>query len=192
LIDRVEHDFRVDNARIFATGISNGALFAHRLGCDLSSRIAGIAPVAGTLPADIAQTCRPTQPVAVLQIDGTADPIMPYGGGPVKDFGGKGEGGQVTSVENSVRFWSKHNRCSGPGVRETLPVIASLDPTRVVRVRHASCPAAGQVTLMSIIGGGHVWPGGAQAPHPLITGRPSRQLDASETIASFFLSLPSR
>jgi polyhydroxybutyrate depolymerase len=44
LLNRVGRDIRIDNGRIYATGISNGALFAQRLGCDLSQRIAAIAP----------------------------------------------------------------------------------------------------------------------------------------------------
>ena len=190
MIDQVERSYPINDHRIFATGISNGALFAERLGCDLSQRIAAIAPVAGTLPTDIASTCRPARKLAVLQIDGTADPIMPYRGGPVKDFGGKGEGGMVTSVADTSIFWARHNGCGGRGAPEPLPKVAPFDPTRIVRMRYMSCPVAGQVTVMTVIGGGHVWPGSDQMPRPRITGRPSRQIDASEAMADFFLSQP--
>lgn len=192
VLDQVERSYPVDGDRVFATGISNGALFAERLGCDMSQRIRGIAPVAGTLPSEMIPSCRPAHKVAVLQIDGTADPIMPYGGGPVKDFGGKGEGGQVTSVAETASFWAAHNGCGGLGTPESLPRVAPLDPTGIERTGYTGCPSDGPVTVMSVIGGGHVWPGGAQAFHPLITGRPSRQIDASAAIADFFLSLPRR
>jgi polyhydroxybutyrate depolymerase len=82
LLDRIGRDYRIDAGRVYATGISNGALFAQRLGCDLSQRIAAIAPVAGSMPADIADRCRLGRPLAVLEIGGTADPIMPFQGGP--------------------------------------------------------------------------------------------------------------
>lgn len=129
-LDQVERSYPVDRRRIFATGISNGALFAERLGCELSGRIAGIAPVAGSMPAETLATCRPARGVAVLQIDGTADPIMPYGGGAVKDFGGKGEGGIVSSVAQSVTFWAKNNGCGAAGARQPLPPVARMDRTR--------------------------------------------------------------
>lgn len=192
LLDRLEQSYRIDKGRIYATGFSNGALFAERLACDLSSRIVAIAPVAGTLPMDMEARCRPARSVAVLQINGTADPIMPFDGGTVKDFGGRGEGGQVMSVAATAALWARNNKCGERGKPQPLPISASLDPTRVVRMRYATCPAAGPVTLLTVVGGGHVWPGGDQPVRPRITGRPSRQIDASEQIASFFLSLPQR
>jgi polyhydroxybutyrate depolymerase len=144
------------------------------------------------LPADIVSTCRPARKLAVLQIAGTADPIMPYTGGPVKDFGGRGEGGMVTSVAETSNFWARHNGCGARSAPEPLPTVAPLDPTRVVRIRFMNCPASAQVTVMTVMGGGHIWPGSDQMPRSRITGRPSRQMDASEAIASFFLSQPPR
>ncbi len=192
LLDRVERDYAIDKSRIYATGLSNGALFAERLGCDLSSRIAAIAPVAGTLPVDMTARCRPTRPVAVLQIDGVADPIMPYAGGAVKDFGGRGEGGEVMSVAATAAFWARNNTCGERGAPQRLPVTVPNDPTRIVRVRYAGCPATAPVTVLTILGGGHVWPGGDQPVRPRITGQPSQQINASAYIASFFLALPQR
>jgi polyhydroxybutyrate depolymerase len=192
LIDRLEHDAPVDGGRIFATGLSNGALFAERLGCALSSRIAGIAPVAGTLPADIARACRPGHRVAVLQVDGTADPIMPFGGGAVADFGGRGEGGQVLSLAETTAFWAQRNGCGTAGAPLALPPVLPGDRTRVSRTDRAGCPASGPVVAYTVLGGGHAWPGGLQQARPMIIGEISRQIDASQVIAGFFLSLPPR
>ena len=36
--------FSIDRKRVYATGISNGAIFAQRLGCELPGKIAAIAP----------------------------------------------------------------------------------------------------------------------------------------------------
>jgi polyhydroxybutyrate depolymerase len=190
LLDQVERSYPVDSRRVFATGLSNGALFAERLGCDLSHRIAAIAPVAGSMPTDIAAACRPARAVAVMQVDGTADPIMPYGGGAVEDFGGKGEGGRVMSVAETAAFWAARNGCGAKGAPEPLPPVVPSDPTRVVRMHYTHCPAAGQVTVLSVVDGGHVWPGGSQIPRPAVTGQASRQIAASRAIADFFLSLP--
>src|SRR5262245_25377092 len=49
LIDAVSAQRRIDAKRIYATGISNGAMMSHRVGLALSPRIAAIAPVAGGL-----------------------------------------------------------------------------------------------------------------------------------------------
>ncbi|QGY32774.1 alpha/beta hydrolase family esterase [Pantoea cypripedii] len=192
LLDQVQRSYAVNRRRIFATGISNGALFTERLGCDLSSRIAAIASVAGSLPADLVPACRPEKPVAVMQINGMADPIMPYEGGWVEDFGGRGEGGQVTSVAETAAFWGRHNGCTGQSKPVLLPVVVMSDPTRIVRTDYSNCPPVGKVTVLAVRGGGHVWPGNSQSFHPRITGQPSLQINASEVIAHFFLSLPER
>src|SRR5690349_18796236 len=45
ILDRLETEMCVDTARIYSTGFSNGGFLSHRLGCELSDRIAAIAPV---------------------------------------------------------------------------------------------------------------------------------------------------
>ena len=189
LLNQLEVSAPVDTHRIYATGLSNGALFAERLGCDLSTRIAAIAPVAGTLPSDIARTCRPARRVAVLQIGGTADPIMPFDGGKVADFGGRGEGGVVSSVASTSNFWAIRNGCGSP-TSVALRPIKPLDPTRIVRTRFSGCPVASPVEVLTVEGGGHTWPGGPNVAATFLVGHTSRQLDASEAILDFFLALP--
>jgi polyhydroxybutyrate depolymerase len=80
----------VDARRVYATGISNGGMFTELLGCDLAGKLAGIAPVAGPMPAQVAPGCHPARPVPVLVIHGTSDPIVPYAGGHVNGRGGGG------------------------------------------------------------------------------------------------------
>ena len=49
MLDDLATVVNVDAKRVYCTGLSNGAMMAHRLGAELSDRIAAIAPVAGTL-----------------------------------------------------------------------------------------------------------------------------------------------
>ena len=49
VLDDVETTFTVDTKRIYATGMSNGAMMCYRLAAELSDRIAAIAPVSGTM-----------------------------------------------------------------------------------------------------------------------------------------------
>ena len=90
LIDHLADQDGIDTRRVFATGLSSGGFMTQRLGCQLADRIAGIAPVAATLIGTIAQTCTPSRPMPVLEIQGTADPLVPYAGGHVR---GRGPGG---------------------------------------------------------------------------------------------------
>jgi polyhydroxybutyrate depolymerase len=190
LINRMQEQYPIAKNRIFATGFSNGALFVERLGCELAGRIAGIAAVAGTLPDAAGAGCQPRGSLLVMQIDGTADPIMPFQGGPVADFGGKGEGGQVRPVGETVGFWARHNGCETPGVQQPLAPHAVIDQTRVIQTSFSGCARGGGVLLLTVVGGGHAWPGGGQYAPRLLIGAASRQINASEKIADFLLSRP--
>ena len=192
MLDAVERDYRVDRGRIYATGISNGAIMSNRLACDLSDRIAGIAPVAGTLATDYASACHPANPVAVLQISGDSDPIMPYAGGAVADFGGRGEGGLVQSAPQSSAFWARLDGCGRAAATVEFPTVRPGDSTRIAVLRYRDCPAGARVELWTVKGGGHTWPGGAQYLPAVFIGRASQQVNASAAIADFFLSLPPR
>ncbi len=187
LIDQLAAQDGVDPTRVFATGLSSGGFMTQRLGCQLAPRIAGIAPVAATLIGTIAQTCAPTVPMPVLEIQGTADPLVPYGGGHVR---GRGPGGNPTlSAPATVAHWAQVNGCTTPPETAALPVVVR-DGTRA-RTDTYRCPG-GPVVLYSVIGGGHTWPGGEQYLPVGVVGRTSRQFDASETMWSFFASLPPR
>ncbi|MBD8873049.1 PHB depolymerase family esterase [Rhodanobacter sp. DHB23] len=190
LLDAMERDFAVDRSRIYAAGISNGAIFVERLACDMSGRIAGIATVAGTLARDYQPQCQPQYPVSVVQFDGTADPIVPYAGGEVTSFGGHGEGGQVLAVDATAAFWARMDGCAAADAPVPLPPQAPLDPTRVFRSQWGPCRGGRAVVLYSIQEGGHTWPGGPQYLPKFIVGRASRQIDASETMVRFFLDHP--
>jgi polyhydroxybutyrate depolymerase len=65
----------VDARRIYAAGMSNGAIMSYRLACELADVIAAIGPVAATQNLD---ACTPARPVPVLHIHGDADKHAPY------------------------------------------------------------------------------------------------------------------
>ena len=52
---------------------------AMKVGCAMADRIAAIAPVGAARPKTM--VCLPTRPVSVVMINGTSDPVVPYGGG---------------------------------------------------------------------------------------------------------------
>ena len=80
LIEELARQYVVDRKRIYVTGHSNGGYMSHRMACDHADLIAGIASLAGMTFLD-PNTPRPSQPVNVLQIHGTADEVVPYAGG---------------------------------------------------------------------------------------------------------------
>jgi polyhydroxybutyrate depolymerase len=157
IIDAVSTEVCIDPKRVFATGLSNGAMLSHRLACQLSERIAAIAAVSGgmgnrdldTFPSPTTLfPCNPTRPVPVLHIHGTQDACYPFDGGwgPLSLLTFEG-------VPVTVQNWVARNGCEAGS------------PTQVFSHGAASCvlyPCAktGEVELCTIDGGGHYWPGG--------------------------------
>src|SRR5205823_9528672 len=68
LLDDLATVVNVDPKRVFAAGMSNGAMMCYRLAAELSDRIAAIAAIAGTMAIE---DCRPRRPVPVIHFHGT-------------------------------------------------------------------------------------------------------------------------
>jgi len=182
LLDSLRVRLGIDPRRIYATGISNGAMFSYRLACDRPGVLAAIAPVAGALPADLAPRCTAPVPVAVASFQGTADRLVPYDGGGVAR-----RRGQVLSAERSVRFWAVANGC-GPSPVSDAPLDRVKDGTRVRRDSFPGCRDGREVVLYTIEGGGHTWPSGPRSGRRV--GRVSREIDATTAIWEFFQRHP--
>lgn len=150
LIDDAASVVPLDRERVYVTGISNGAMLAHRAGCELPG-IRGIAPVAGTRSVP---PCDPAQPVSVVAFHGTADGYVPYAGG----RGSRRHDGRVDlAVPQAIARWATAEGCGAA----TDDVIRDA-PQRVTQ-RTYECPAGVGVALITIDGGGHAWPGGQRA-----------------------------
>jgi len=181
LIDRFVADLGIDPTRVYATGISNGGMMCYRLGCELAGRIAAIAPVAAAMPALLADSARPTRPIPVLAINGTADPLVPYQGGGV---GLDKKRGVVLSVPRTIELWAKLNRCSPKPDTSVIPSPDLHNGLRVVCRRYSGGRDAGEVILYRVEGGGHTWPAGA--PRAARFGKATQALDATRVIWEFF------
>jgi polyhydroxybutyrate depolymerase len=174
MVGAIEQEIPIDRARVYATGMSNGAMMALRLGCQTDT-FAAIAPVAGTQLTD----CSQARPTSVLQIHGTADDRVPYNGGPGKAFATNGNPRvDGPSVESVNATWRSIDACGPP----TSATAGS------VTIQTSGCADGRTVELIAVAGAGHQWPGGA--PSPLLEQfgipAPSTALDATDTIWQFF------
>jgi polyhydroxybutyrate depolymerase len=164
----------IDPKRLYATGMSNGAILSHRLGCEASDLFAAIAPVAGTLNFS---PCKPAQPISVIEFHGTGDQHIPYDGG----FGPKSiVNVDFASVAESVSIWVSTDGCNP---------VAQTDTTGDIRHEiWKGCTGTTSVELYTILGGGHAWPGGLGGYAD--SDPPTTTISATSLMWDFFAANP--
>lgn len=98
---------------------------AYRYACDRAGRVAAIVSQAGAMWSDLSR-CKPTAPVAVLQIHGTADEMVPYAGGRTVN----GTGPAVLSVHEAVSAWVRFDQCkpAPEALTQTLDLVRDEMP----------------------------------------------------------------
>ena len=178
VLDDLKTALPIDPNRVFATGMSNGAILCYLLASQMADRIAAIAPVSGTMGT---ATCAPCRPVSVCHFHGTQDDFLPYQGGLAKRSLTRT---RFYSVEHSIRAWVRANGCNPEGKTTVLPDQAD-DGMRVVRTVYSGGKDDTEVVLYTIEGGGHTWPGRPSRLEYL--GPCTRDISANDVIWDFFL-----
>ncbi len=147
----VRHRYLVDARRIYLVGHSNGAFMAHRLACDRADLFAGIVSLAGAVWKDETR-CAPTGQPAILQVHGTVDAVILYGGGKTSV-----NAPEYPGAIETVDTWAQKYGCTGGRVDAGAPLdLDSVLPgAETTRERYAGCPG-GEVQLWTINGGTHL------------------------------------
>jgi polyhydroxybutyrate depolymerase len=183
---------------VFACGISNGALMSEHLARHALVPLAGIGLVAGAATVvSRTRTPAPTTPTLVVMFEGTNDPLVPYGGGPIGPLGqlvqrrarrGHGEAGRglAAPAEAVAADWARTNGLPGEAAITQLP---RTDAGLVVDRLAWTAPGRPSVVLHRIVGGGHTWPGGAQYLPERFVGAVARGLDASGIVLELFATV---
>jgi polyhydroxybutyrate depolymerase len=153
-LTEVIHDmkarYNVDAKRVYLVGHSNGGFMANALACALAQEIAAIVSLAGANHGDVS-LCKPTEPVAVLQVHGDNDAVVKYGGGTL--FTG---GATYPSAKDTVASWAGKNGCDASlsTTNDKLDLESTLAGSETSVARH-TC-AKGAAELWTIAGGAHV------------------------------------
>ena len=174
LIDKLETEYTIDPRRIYANGLSNGGGMSFRLSCALSDRITAFGSVSGAYLLSWDE-CNPSRRVPAIVFHGTADPIVPYEGGPSDTFDVP-----FPSVPEWVDALARRNGCEG----EPRGLPAGGD---VTGIEFTTCIA--DVVFYTVAGGGHAWPGGKPLPET-IAGYTTDDIDATQVMWDFFQSHP--
>jgi polyhydroxybutyrate depolymerase len=169
IIDELQAKLCVDAKRVFATGMSNGGFLSHRLACELSNRIAAIAPVAGVLGVP---TCTPSRAVSVMHFHGTSDLLVPYDG--IDDTDRK-----FPSVPATRDGWAKRDGC-------TDAPRTTFENGDVKCTTQDQCTSGAEVTLCTVDGGGHTWPGAI----PVGVSKTTQSIRATDAMWEFFQKHP--
>lgn len=155
----VQQRYPIDGKRVYAAGMSGGGRMASQLACDLSTKLAAVAPVAGLrFPAP----CQGQRAVPIVAFHGTADTVNPYDG--------NGQAYWTYSVPTAAQQWALHDACN------PTPALSKPSPGVSLTV-YAGCTGAASVQLYTIDGAGHEWPGAPQQ---------SNAIDASSVMWAFF------
>ena len=171
MLDHMASNFSVDTSRIYAVGLSEGGFMSLRLGC------AAIAAVGVAMPKTM--ICLPSRPVPMMMINGTSDPVVPYGGGTEHNLSLS-----ILSVEDSAKAWAKIDRCSEKPERSKLPPRAKGGMETKIDT-YNGCQQNAQVVLYSVKGAGNTWPGSEQYEAENTIGKTSQDINANEVNLEF-------
>jgi polyhydroxybutyrate depolymerase len=189
MVDRLVKDHHVDRARVYVTGISNGGSMTLRLAFQTPDFARAYAAVVASVPAPENMAVTPkNQPVSMLVMNGTDDPINPWHGGDVVLWPVLGNRGPVLSAPASIDYFRKLAGLEGAPQVTKFP---DRDPGDGSTVERSSWSAPGKrsVALYAIQGGGH------SVPHPAmhgwrLLGNSNRDIHAANEIWEFFQSAP--
>lgn len=176
-----------DAHRVYVMGMSNGGMMSYRLALEMQPSPAAIAAVSASMAAH--SDCHGTpHPVSVMIINGTGDPILPYGGGEVNAKQGH-HSGEVLGMEAVRDFWLHRDGLDGvQEVTETYPHQEASGKTEAVRTIYG--PDTGpQVVLVTVRNGGHAEPS-LKFPYGALyverAGVQNRDFESAEEAWKFF------
>jgi polyhydroxybutyrate depolymerase len=172
LLDHIEATLCIDTARVFSTGMSDGGAMTSLLACLASDRFAAF----GAVAVEFYRTgCGGSRPISIVAFHGTADPIVPFGGG--KEAA---SGSTLGPAPTAMAGWAEHDHCDAKFVDTRVG-------SEVRRRTWSGCDGSSSVVFYIIDGGGHTWPGSIAVAR---FGMTTQQVDASDTIWAFFAAHP--
>ncbi len=152
----------IDRTRVYAMGMSNGGFMAYRLACEAADIFAAAASAVGVLGLAEGE-CNPSRPISFLHLHGTADSLVPY------------EGNQAwPGARESIDVLARKDGCIGP------PEI-TLQQGAVTCESYTNCDGKADVTLCTIEGMDHCWPG-----RSLCAGPSTTEISANEAMWELF------
>ena len=148
LIAAIDSAVGVDPHRRYFVGHSNGGFMSYRMACDHAEAVAAVVSIAGATFDDTAD-CAPVRPVSTLQIHGTSDAVIQYGGGTLP-----GADGPYPGATETAASWAAYNGCESWSL--ALDPFDGLDglPGDETGVERYASGCSGAVTELWTVNGG--------------------------------------
>lgn len=183
----LEREHRIAHARHYVVGTSNGGMMALRMAIEHPQWTNAAGAIVAAMPAR-SECAPPHRAVPMMFVNGTADPLVPFDGGPVAERYG-GQRGAVLSTPASVALWVRLAGAGGTPVRVALPDLDRDDDSTVVEETWTMRDGRPAVRLLRIEGGGHAEPGIAyrypRLLHPLL-GAQNGDIKVADALWRFF------
>ena len=147
IIKLVSQKYNLNQDRIYSTGMSNGGFMSYHLACNLSSKIAALASVTGSMSKETYEDCNPTHSTSILQVHGTIDATVPFEGNSALG---------MRSINDVMDYWKLYDACD----IEPISIVTDYFDIEI-SVQHdtyLNCLNDVQVELYKIEGMGHRWP----------------------------------
>lgn len=172
LIDELVADYKINPKKVYATGHSNGGMMAYRLACELSGKIAAIAPNASTMV--VTQPCNAFRPVPILHMHSILDSNVPNTGGTGTGFSDH----HNPPLDSVFQVWSLKNACATPA-----QIIVNNSSYKLTK--WTDCGNNTSIHYYLTKDGGHAWPGGKPGGLPG-ADKPSAVINANDLLWDFF------
>jgi polyhydroxybutyrate depolymerase len=177
MLDQVAAKVSVDASRVYFAGLSAGGFMTLRVGCAMADRVAAIAVVGAAMPKTM--ICLPSRPISLVMMNGTADPVVPYGGGTEHNLDLA-----VLSVEESAKAWARIDHCEEKPEHSKLAA-SGKNATETKIDTFTGCHGDSADVAYSLKGAGNTWPGGMQYEVEKQVGKTADDVNADQILWSF-------
>ncbi|MCH2134750.1 MAG: alpha/beta hydrolase-fold protein [Phycisphaerales bacterium] len=150
LVDSIQANYNIDPQRIHLVGHSNGGFMCHRMACEHPETFASVVSISGAMWND-ESICQPSEPVHVLQIHGTLDPVIWWLGGLIGLT-------PYPGVNTTIEYWAARHGCSTEATfagSMDLDWLVWFDETNRWVYEGCDDASAGSAELWEIFGGLH-------------------------------------
>lgn len=185
LLDTLIANYSIDTNKIYICGFSNGGFMTQRFACQQNQRFAAMASLGSIMDTTLFASCNPSRPIPMLFMLGTADPFVPYNGGPMI---GSGPVLPIVGIDTLIHFWKINNNCITSNTPINVPNIDLTDSSTVTVFNYTNCSCNSDISFYRINGGGHTWPGVEIPSYEIIAGQTNEDIQASVELWNFFNS----